>query len=94
MSYPRSSLGTRSDFDGESEVDRSYKAAMSGSRKISFAIASGLAVSLVLASTTGVHAVSDPITKPYGEWTSPITSDLIVAESIRLGEPSFDGDDI
>ncbi|MCK5556973.1 MAG: S9 family peptidase [Candidatus Hydrogenedentes bacterium] len=51
-------------------------------------------MSLALASITGAHAVSDPITKPHGEWTSPITSDLIVAESIRVGAPSFDGDDI
>ena len=67
---------------------------MLNSRTVSFAIRSGLAVSLALASIEGVHAVSDPITKPYGEWTSPITSDLIVAESIRVGAPSFDGDDI
>ncbi len=31
---------------------------------------------------------------PYGSWTSPITSDLIVAGSIRLGEIRLDGDRI
>ena len=31
---------------------------------------------------------------PYGIWKSPITSDLIVAETIRLGGVSFDGADI
>lgn len=31
---------------------------------------------------------------PYGSWKSPITSDLIVAETISLGQPLLDGDDI
>jgi dipeptidyl aminopeptidase/acylaminoacyl peptidase len=31
---------------------------------------------------------------PYGSWKSPITSDLIVAETIMLGQPMLDGDDI
>ncbi|HSN75844.1 MAG TPA: prolyl oligopeptidase family serine peptidase, partial [Anaerolineae bacterium] len=31
---------------------------------------------------------------PYGSWKSPITSDLIVAETISLGQPMLDGDDI
>ena len=31
---------------------------------------------------------------PYGSWKSPITSDLIVAESIGLGEIRLDGGDI
>ncbi len=31
---------------------------------------------------------------PYGSWQSPITSDLIVAESIGLGSIGLDGDDI
>ncbi len=34
------------------------------------------------------------VTSPYGSWTSPITSDLIVAEAIRLGEIALDGDAI
>jgi dipeptidyl aminopeptidase/acylaminoacyl peptidase len=33
-------------------------------------------------------------TKPYGGWKSPITSDLIVAETISLGAPTIDGEDI
>ncbi|MCB0092896.1 MAG: S9 family peptidase [Caldilineaceae bacterium] len=28
-------------------------------------------------------------TAPYGSWKSPITSDLIIADSIRLGEPTL-----
>lgn len=31
---------------------------------------------------------------PFGSWKSPITSDLIVAGSIGLGQPLLDGDDI
>ncbi|MBI3241848.1 MAG: S9 family peptidase [Chloroflexi bacterium] len=31
---------------------------------------------------------------PYGSWKSPITSDLIVSESVRLGQLMLDGDDI
>ncbi len=31
---------------------------------------------------------------PYGSWKSPITSDLIVSQSIGLSEIRFDGDDI
>ena len=31
---------------------------------------------------------------PYGSWRSPITSDVIVAESIGIGEIRLDGDDI
>src|SRR3982751_4277740 len=33
-------------------------------------------------------------TQPYGSWKSPITSDLIVAQSIGLSEIRFDGEDI
>src|SRR6185369_10084681 len=32
--------------------------------------------------------------KPYGSWRSPITSDLIVAGTISLGDIALDGDDI
>lgn len=35
-----------------------------------------------------------PEVMPYGSWKSPITSDLIVAGSIRLGEIRLDGADI
>ena len=31
---------------------------------------------------------------PYGTWKSPITSDLIVAGTIRLGEIRLDGEDV
>jgi dipeptidyl aminopeptidase/acylaminoacyl peptidase len=31
---------------------------------------------------------------PYGSWRSPITSDLIVAETVPLGSPALDGADI
>ncbi len=33
-------------------------------------------------------------TAPYGSWKSPITSDLIVANTIRLGEVRLDGSDL
>lgn len=38
--------------------------------------------------------MATPSTAPYGTWTSPITSDLIVAGSIRLGEIRLDGEDV
>ncbi|MEP6740971.1 MAG: S9 family peptidase [bacterium] len=31
---------------------------------------------------------------PYGSWESPITSDLIVAGTVGLGQPLIDGDDV
>ncbi len=33
-------------------------------------------------------------TAPYGSWKSPITSDLIVSETVGLSQPRIDGDDI
>ena len=33
-------------------------------------------------------------TSPYGSWKSPITSDLIVTESIGLGQVKMDGNDV
>jgi dipeptidyl aminopeptidase/acylaminoacyl peptidase len=36
--------------------------------------------------------MAEPRVAPYGSWASPITSDLIVAGSIRLGEIRLDGD--
>ena len=38
--------------------------------------------------------MADPETLPYGAWRSPITSDLIVGESIGLGDILVDGPDI
>jgi len=35
--------------------------------------------------------MSNAKTAPYGSWKSPITSDLIVAQSIALAEPRLDG---
>ena len=37
---------------------------------------------------------TNPKTAPYGSWQSPISADLIVAESIGLGAVALDGDDI
>lgn len=31
---------------------------------------------------------------PYGSWKSPITSDLIVSESVGLAQPAIDGDEV
>src|SRR5216117_3899985 len=31
---------------------------------------------------------------PYGSWKSPITSDLIVAGTVRLGQIELDGEDV
>src|SRR5262247_713093 len=37
---------------------------------------------------------SPMVARPYGSWTSPITSDLVVAEAIRLDQVALDGDTI
>src|SRR5262245_19328900 len=37
------------------------------------------------------HVVPSTKTAPYGSWKSPITSDLIVAQSITLSELCLDG---
>src|SRR5215470_8212104 len=39
-------------------------------------------------------AMTIPKTMPYGSWTSPITSDLIVQQSIALSEVRLDGHSI
>jgi hypothetical protein len=38
--------------------------------------------------------MSDCRTGNFGTWSSPITSDLVVSESLTLGEPRVDGDSI
>src|SRR5439155_14176473 len=38
--------------------------------------------------------MTEPRIAPYGSWASPITSDLIVASSIGLGDILVDGGDI
>jgi dipeptidyl aminopeptidase/acylaminoacyl peptidase len=38
--------------------------------------------------------MSTPITAPYGSWKSPITSDLIIAGTIGLGQMALDGDQV
>ena len=35
-----------------------------------------------------------PVTVPYGSWKSPITTDLIVAGAVGLGQIALDGDDV
>ena len=35
-----------------------------------------------------------PITAPYGSWESPITTDLIVQDSVSLGSIQIDGNDV
>ena len=35
-----------------------------------------------------------PTTAPYGSWKSPITTDLIVEDSVSLGSMQIDGDDL
>ena len=38
--------------------------------------------------------MTEPTVAPYGSWESPITSDVIVSETIGLGQVCLDGDDI
>ena len=38
--------------------------------------------------------MASPKVMPYGSWKSPITSDLIVSETVKLGQIVLDGDDI
>ena len=38
--------------------------------------------------------MTEPKVAPYGSWKSPITSDLIVSETIGLGQIALDGEDI
>ncbi len=39
-------------------------------------------------------SMSNPAIAPYGSWKSPITSDLIVAETIGVAATGFDDDDL
>jgi hypothetical protein len=39
-------------------------------------------------------AVVSPAVAPYGSWKSPITSNLIARQSIKLSEVRLDGDDV
>src|SRR6516162_9087037 len=41
-----------------------------------------------------VSPMAEPRIAPYGSWASPITSDLIVASSIGLGDILVDGSDV
>jgi len=38
--------------------------------------------------------MAQPQVAPYGSWRSPITSELIVSETIGLEEPALDGEDV
>ncbi len=38
--------------------------------------------------------MTEPQIAPYGSWKSPVTSDLIVSETVRLGQIMLDGEDI
>src|SRR5204862_393821 len=38
--------------------------------------------------------MTNPKIAPYGTWKSPITSDLIVKETVGLSQPRIDGEDI
>ena len=38
--------------------------------------------------------MSAPIVAPYGEWKSSITADMIVGETVGLGQICCDGEDI
>lgn len=38
--------------------------------------------------------MTDPQVAPYGSWKSPITTDLIVSETIRFGQIALDGQDV
>ena len=51
---------------------------------------------LGIGSLTGmrIFSMADPKVAPYGSWKSPITSDLIVSQSIGLSGITADGEDI
>ena len=39
-------------------------------------------------------ARGDVTAKPYGSWSTPITSELVIAAAVRLGEVAVDGADV
>ena len=51
-------------------------------------------IARVDASEAAASMVPEPITAPFGSWKSPITADLIVGETIRLGQLAMQGDDV
>ena len=57
-------------------------------------VASAVAASFPYDLGGGNEALSQPQVQPYGRWRSPVTSDLIVAGTIGLGQPSLDGQDV
>ena len=50
--------------------------------------------SFIRSHDTMTHSKTEKIAAPYGSWKSPISSDLIVADSVRLGQPRIVGRDI
>src|SRR5262249_45233923 len=67
---------------------------LAASRRIGATVRPRTPASAPLSKPVGDKAVmSSPSTKtaPYGSWKSPITSDLIVAQSITLSELCLDG---
>src|SRR5499427_10576727 len=48
----------------------------------------------ITAAMSSSSSSSSTKTAPYGSWKSPITSDLIVAQSISLGEVQLDGENL
>lgn len=49
------------------------------------------AATAMLTSDPAAAAAKTPTAAPYGSWRSPITSDAIVADSLRLGQVAIDG---
>ncbi|MCD9459117.1 prolyl oligopeptidase family serine peptidase [Marinibactrum halimedae] len=43
-------------------------------------------------ATSSKHASQSSSISPYGSWQSPITSEHLVAQSVRLAEPQIDGE--
>lgn len=45
-------------------------------------------------NTPPLHHSTTPVVSPFGSWKSPVTTDLIVGETISLGQIALDGDDV